>query len=300
MIDFRHETFLALCEEKSYTKTAKKLHITQPAVTQHIQYLEKEYNVKLFVYQGRKLNLTRQGKLLRDFIKTIAADGRRLKESFVELENAKKELIFGATLSIGEYVMPQLLATLLEKEPQLQIHMTVANTRILLEKLNQGELDFILVEGIFDKGAYDTMLFSMESFIAVCAKNSCWAQKSYTLEKIRKVRLILREKGSGTREIFEKILQKHNYTLKSFEKVIEIGNMAAIKTLVEKDMGITFLFQAAAQKELENGQLKKMNIVDLDTQREFNFVFLKNSFYREDYIAIFDKLKQEWENVSKQ
>lgn len=293
MLDFRHETFLALCKELNYTKTAKKLHITQPAVTQHIQFLEKEYRCKLFSYAGRKLSLTDQGKALQSFITTTAADSMRLKESFLKAEAQAKAWTFGATLSIGEYVMPGLLASLLKKDPYLSLHMTVANTKVLLEKLNQGELDFILLEGIFNKGLYETRLFSHEAFIPVCAPSSHWGREEYLLGDLKKARLILREKGSGTREIFEKILHDYNYSLKHFDKAIDIGNMAAIKALVQADVGITFLFQAAAQKELDALQLKKMKITGFNAKREFNFVFLKNSFYQKEYEAIFTTLKTE-------
>ena len=102
----------------------------------------------------------------------------------------------------------------------------------------------------------------------------------------------MRERGSGTREIFENILQKYNYSLQSFDKVIEIGNMAAIKKMVSKGLGITFLFEVAGKMEIDSGILSVIDIHGFSEQREFNFVMLKNSFFRERYMKFYKLLKQ--------
>ncbi len=121
--------------------------------------------------------------------------------------------------------MPKILSNLLIQNPEMNIHMSVANTHVLLERLNNGELDFIVVEGLFDKSDYEATLFSLEKFIPVCSPKSEFANKEVSFQEITKSRLILREQGSGTREIFENILQKNNYSLNAFDKVIEIGNI---------------------------------------------------------------------------
>ncbi len=176
--------------------------------------------------------------------------------------------------------------------PVMKIHMSVAITQILLERMNNGQLDFIVVEGLFDKSKYDSSLFSLEKFIPVCSPKSGFAYEEVGFQEIIKSRLILRERGSGTREIFENILQKKNYSLHAFEKVIEIGNMAAIKKMVSNGLGITFLFEVAAKNEIEDGSLAVINIPGFSEQREFNFVMLKDSFFHERYMIIYELLKQ--------
>jgi DNA-binding transcriptional LysR family regulator len=292
MLDFRHKTFLALCSCGSFTKAAELLHITQPAVSQHIKYLEEYYECKLFEMVNREMKLTRQGKLLREFAMTVFSDSKHFKENFSSVQTDTMRFAFGATLSIGEYVMPDILSRLLLKYPEMNIHMSVANTQVLLERLNNGELDFIIVEGMFDKSEYDSTLFSLERFVPVCSPKSELADKEVVFSSILNSRLILRERGSGTREIFENILLKNNYSLRAFEKTIEIGNMAAIKKIVSKGLGITFLFEAAVKKELKDKSLKVINISGFYEQREFNFVLLKNSFFRERYMMVYKLLKQ--------
>lgn len=291
MVDFRHETFLALCAIKNYTKTAEYLHITQPAVTQHIQYLEEKYNCRLFRYENKKLKLTFQGKQLKELLTRIVADTTHFKRNIENTDFSAEYIIFGTTLSIGEYLMPKVLTKLIQKNPDLNIHMEVRNTQVLLKKLQKGDVDFAIVEGIFDKSNYHSIPFSLEKFIPVCAANSVLADKKVDFNEILQSPLVLRERGSGTREIFENILKQYNYSLNSFQNIIEIGNMAAIKKLVANNIGITFLYEIAAEREIKHGDLSVIDISGFDITREFNFVFLKNSIFESKYIEYFHMMK---------
>lgn len=297
MLDFRYQTFLTLCSCSSFTKAAELLHITQPAVSQHIRYLEEFYGCKLFDTVNRNIRLTHQGELLREFATTVFSDSKHLRENISSVQTQSMKFSFGATLSIGEYVMPDILSRLLEKYPDMRFHMAVANTQVLLERLNSGELDFIVVEGLFDKSGYDSSLFSLERFIPVCSPGSEFADKEVAFQDITGSRLILRESGSGTREIFENILQKNNYSLHSFEKMIEIGNMAAIKKMVSKGLGITFLFEVAGKSEIEYGSLSIIDIQGFSEWREFNFVMLKDSFFCEQFMKINELMKETFNEI---
>lgn len=292
MLDFRHETFLTLCSCTSFTEAAALLHITQPAVSQHIKYLEEFYGCKLIDTANRKTRLTPQGELLKEFALTVFADSKHFKENISQVQTDTMKFSFGATLSIGEYVMPDILSRLLAQYPEMKFHMSVANTQVLLERLNHGELDFIVVEGLFDKSEYDSTLFSLEKFVPVCSPHSKLTNREVSFKDLTQSRLILREQGSGTREIFENILQKNNYSLHAFEKIVEIGNMAAIKKMVSDDLGITFMFEVAGKKELESGELAVIKIPGFSELREFNFVLLKDSFFRERYMKIYELLKE--------
>ena len=106
---------------------------------------------------------------------TVFSDSKHIRENISAVNTDTLQFSFGATLSIGEYVMPEILSSLLTKYPEMKIHMSVANTQVLLERLNSGELDFIVVEGLFDKSQYDSILFSYERFIPVCSPKSEFA-----------------------------------------------------------------------------------------------------------------------------
>lgn len=290
MIDFRIETFLMLCKIRSYTETARKLHITQPAVTQHIKYLEKYYDVKLFYYEGSKLMLTSEGEVLKEYAKAMKANSNRMK---VMLKNKKDKypIKFGATLTVAEYKMEPILEKVLLDKPYLDITMEVDNTSSLLGKLSEGEIDFAIVEGYFDKLKYESEILSVERFIPICSPNNKMSKKKVEFTELFNNRLIIREKGSGTREVFEQALYENNSTINSFDNIVKIGNMNMIKKLVKKDMGITFLYDIVVKEELRKKEIVEININRFKINRTFNFVFLKNSIYKEEYIKWFKYFK---------
>lgn len=210
MLDFRIYTFLELCKTLSYTKTAEKLHMTQPAVTQHIKFLEEFYKNKLFLYSGRTLSLTEYGKLLHRYLVAMNSDSEKVREKILNLSSNNHTLNFGATLTIGEYVIPKVLRKLSSDYPEINVSISVKDTKLLLEKLENGDIEFLLVEGFFEKTKYDSFLFSKEEFVAVCSNKNRFSQGEFTFEDLLEERIIVREKGSGSRDIFEKILYDNN------------------------------------------------------------------------------------------
>ena len=117
MLDTRFFTFLVLCQTKSFTKTAEELHITQPAVSHHIKYLEEYYNVKLYTYVGKKFHLTTSGEVLYQFVSSFYTDSERIKEQLRQSNSASAMLRLGAEQSAGESFLPYLIISYLEKNP---------------------------------------------------------------------------------------------------------------------------------------------------------------------------------------
>lgn len=291
MIDFRHHTFLHLCQIKNYTKTAKKLHITQPTVTQHIKYLEDYYGIKLFNYKAKNLKITPAGKKLYTYTERMIADSKEVKQN-ISQKSSIENIKFGATLSIGEFIMPQLLNKVLSMKNEINLDMLVENTESLLNKLKNGNINFAILEGFFDKSKFGYQLFSKEKFIGVCCSNSKYSKLEPKLEDLLNLNLILRETGSGTRDILEQILYTNNLSKESFASTMEIGNLNVIKELVAQNKGISFMYQAAAQSYLENNQLSILKIENFNIQREFNFVYLKDSIFADQYQKYFNLFKK--------
>lgn len=283
MIDFRFKTFLTLCSTRSYTKAAQKLNITQPAVTQHIKYLEEKYDTKLFKYSGKILELTEEGELLKDIVRSIEVDSEKVYRILKDKKENIKRIKFGATLTIGEYMMPELIEKYMADYPEAKVTMIVENTHRLLYMLREGDIDFAFIEGYFNKLDYNYKMFSKEEFVVVCCPKNHLAGKNVILEQILNENIIIREQGSGTRDIFETTLYEHNMEVTGFKNVTEIGNINVIKTLVEKNLGITFIYKKAVQKELVQGVLSEIYVEDFKALREFNFVTLKNSICPSEY-----------------
>ncbi|WP_459478656.1 LysR substrate-binding domain-containing protein [Clostridium saccharoperbutylacetonicum] len=286
MLDFRINTFLTVCEYMNFTKAAEALCITQPAVSQHIKYLETTYNSKLFEYEGKKIKLTKAGKLLYQTSITMKHDEEYLKGKIKEEQLGITSIKFGATLTIGEFILPAKLNSYLNKNKNMKITMIVENTKELLYRLEHGEIDFALVEGYFIKSEYDYVVYSKENYICVTGKNCKLKEQPQVLEDLLGETLIVREKGSGTRDIFEKNLEEQNLTINDFSKVIEIGNINSIKYLVKNNHGITALYEAAVKEELDNGSLQKVEVSDLQKNHNFYFIWRKNSTFEELYLEI--------------
>lgn len=291
MLDFRVHTFLSVCKQMNFTRAAEELNITQPAVSQHIRYLEELYGIKLFDYKNKKISLTEAGRLLHEVATTMLHDDIHLQGRLKELQGQKASLTFGVTLTVGEFVMPKPVASFLRLYPQVNIKMTVANTQELLKKLDSGELDFALVEGFFAKKEYDSLVYSAERYIAVCGRDYVPRKKLTRIEDTFSERLIIREAGSGTREIFERYLESRNFQLEDYENIAEISNISAIKALIEEGCGITFLYEQAVRKELEEGRLVQILLEDFHVTHDFTFIWRRGSIFSDYYQNLFQILR---------
>ena len=290
MLDFRMETFLTVCQCMNFTRASEKLNITQPAVSQHIHFLEKHYNTKLFRYEGKKLKLTGAGEILRNASLTMMHDEISMQNQMQKTDE-EEEIRFGATRTVGDVLMGRILERYLRRYPDAKICMIVDNTQELLRKLDEGTIDFALVEGFFQKNEYDHQKYSDENYIAVCAPdytfNSDKITTDVSVENLFHERLLVREEGSGTREVLERCLDTQNFSIHDFDKVMEVGSLQTIRELTKAGCGITFLYETAVQDELREGTLKRIPLKSFEISHEFNFIWRRGSIYADRYMEIF-------------
>lgn len=277
MLDHKIITFLEVCEQRNLTKAAESLFITQPAVTQQIKALEQHYGCKLFGYEGKKLVLTSQAKELYHYAIAMKVNQQKVEEQISLSNQQKVKIAFGATLTLGEFVLPPLVIEFLKEFPQVELHMQVDNTSNLLEQLKKGEIDFAFLEGYYSKETYDIVPFFEDSFIGVCSGKHPLAKQTVSFEELYAQRLIVREKGSGTREVLERALSLYNSSIKAWELTATIGNMSAIKEMVKENIGITFMYESAVRKELAEQSLCKIQIKEFHVKREYSCVSLRDS-----------------------
>lgn len=271
MLDQKIETFLSVVKYGSYTAAAKALHMTQPAVTQHIHKLEEFYGCQLIDSKRRAIRLTEEGKLLYQYLSLQQANSQ---EFSLLLRNTIKPLCVGATLSIADYYLPQLLVKeVLNKEERLRV--LVSNTSELIKKLHNDEIDCAFVEGLFDTSFVETKTFLDAQFIPVVAKNHPLANKKITLKEIHEYPLILREPYSGTRQILEGWLKERNDSILSFSQTIELGSFILIKECIAQSQAITFVYKGVVEKELERGELATFSLEHLDIIHSLLFIYRK-------------------------
>lgn len=282
MLDYRILTFLKLCETMNYRITAEELNMTQPAVTQHIHYLEEEYECKLFIYNRKKLEKTNQAILLEEYARSAYYNEIYLKRK-IKSEN-KIKINIGATKTIGEFVIGEKIKKLVKNE-KYDISLTIDNTEKLIKLMELNKLDFILVEGIFNKDKYGYRLYKKDEFIGICSKNHKFNGKSIKFEELFEEDIIIREEGSGTRGIFEQFLSENSFSLEFFKKKITINNFNLIKELVSANCGISFVYNSVVNKNDSIGKFYFKNKIE----REFNYLYLKNTSAKE-LVDFFDKL----------
>ena len=271
MVDYRIRTFLELYETMNYRRTGERLGLSQPAVSQQIHTLENEYGCKLFQYDGKRLHKTPQAHRLAEYARSALYNDQQLRQ---ELKNAPhREIRIGVTRTIGTFVIEPVLSKYL-KTSSANLSVTVDNTEILLHKLEHEELDFALVEGIFDKARYGNALFQKAPFVGLCAASHPFAGRTVTLSDLVGETAVLRENGSGTRAILENTLAEHGYSISIFPRVICANNPSLIIPLVAEGIGITFAYAAAA-----NGRpdIASFHLNCLNEDREFRIVYLKGT-----------------------
>ena len=280
MLDYRVLTFLTLYDEMNYRRTAQKLNMTQPGVTQHIHYLEKYYGVKLFEYDGRQLKRTKQAEQLKRYFESVRAEEISLKEDFIQADSV--HLRVGATKTIGEFVIVPEVREFLQQENH-SLDLIVDNTENLLAMLSRGELDFAVIEGVFDKERYPHHLFKKERFVGICGRRHPFAAQTVSLGEIFREGLIVRERGSGTRRLLEQAISDRGYSLDSFQSCSSISNFSVICELVAKNGAITFAYEPIANSR---DDLATFAVDGIKIQGEFNFVYT-NEKVAKSKIALF-------------
>lgn len=268
MIDNRIETFLTLCSVMNYRKAAERLNLTQPAVTQHIHYFERLYGCKLFVYDRRSLKMTPQAQLLRQYAENIVYQEKKLRAKL--REDGGCSLSIGATKTIGEYVIADHIAAYLA-EPGNRIEVKVDNTEQLLHILQNGELDFALIEGSFRRDQFASQLYRTEPFVGLCGSGHPFAGKTVPLGALWAEHILLREEGSGTRSIFEQLLAERSHSVAEFSRITTISNFSLMRALLARGDTITFAYRAVRGSD---PALAEFSVAGWDIRREFNYVYL--------------------------
>ncbi|WIV12415.1 LysR family transcriptional regulator [Proteiniborus sp. MB09-C3] len=288
MLDIRMESFLSVWKNKSYTKASEELNLTQPAITQHIQSLEKYYGCKFFEYSNRQLRFTKAGELLYRYVLNAKANEQIIMQKLQEINNEKKTLKFAATLTIGEFTLPPILGEFMNTFKEYDITMYVDNTKTVLQMLQNGEIYFALVEGLFKKSDYETKLYKIAPFILTAPiGHPLMSKKEVVLDDLKDETIIIRESGSGSREVLERGLYDKNHTLKDFKNIIEIGNVNVIKKMVKDGIGLSFMYKDAVSEEIKRKEIAEIKIADFIIEREFNFIYLKNDIMQSDYDTFF-------------
>lgn len=277
MIDDKLYTLIVLERERNYTKTAAICHISQPAVTQHIKSLEDFYGIKIFKRNGRELLLTIEGELLVKNARRLYALNNKIK-SEIELSFKKlKQLNIGITLTAGGYFIPEILKVFKENYPLIKFNFHTDLAENLVNRINNFELDFAIIDGIPPKNNLNKTLLSMDQLIVI-ANNShpLLNEKNVSFDMLKKEDFILRHDTADTRKAFDAYLKNHLETIDDFNIILEIDNTALIKELIIKGYGISIMSKALCEQNIKQGAIKEIKINDFKLERGIYLVYPQN------------------------
>lgn len=280
MLDTKLITFLTLCNTKSFTKTAEKLHITQPAVSHHLKFLEEYYQTKLYTYKKRVFRLTKAGEILYEYARTFSSDSERIREQLPLIASQSQKLRLGAERCAGESFLSYLILNFMESYPDYKIKVITNDYEDLAKKLNSGEIDFFLTDGIIPKPEHDYYELCQNSTVCVCSPEHPLAGKIVDTTDIYNNTLILGASKTLSRERIETIFRKNHMSVLYFADTIEVSNsITIVKHLVLANAGISFVYKNTVAREIKNGTLKQIFIKDYHESHSYNLVFLKNSHF---------------------
>lgn len=280
MLDYRYNTFIVLVETKSYTKTAKQINFTQPAVTKHIQFIEKELKTSLVIYQNNQLTITSEGIYLYHQIKKIQSEINKIESFLID----EISLQIGTSKTIGEFIISDTLSEFNQQFDNPKVSVLVDNTSALLSLLTKRKIDFALISGPISISDFDCEVFLEDNILLVCSNQHPLANRTVSINKLSTERFLIRESGSG---IMEAVLNKFNEHKMDYQDLINkqvVGNINVIKDMVYKNEGISFIYQSSVKKELENKNLSTITIKGFNQKQPFYIVknqqqILNNSSY---------------------
>ncbi len=272
----RHlEIFVTVCECGKMSLAAQKLFISQPTVSQAIAELEATYAVRLFERLSKKLYLTEAGQQLEAYARHLLTTFHDLEASLNQSKGSPL-LKLGASITVATCLLPKLLQEFESAFAEIHCHVFVDNTQTIEEQLLSSRLDLGLVEGEVKSPLLEKIPFAQDELILVAAPSHPLASLDHlTIADLSRQSFLLREPGSGTRELFLDHLHTQGITIE--EKWI-CNNSEAIKNAARQGQGLTVLSQLLVQEELAEGSLVKLTIENLLLKRRFHLIYHRNKF----------------------
>jgi DNA-binding transcriptional LysR family regulator len=273
----RLRVFRIVAEELSFTRAAERLFLTQPAVTMQIKNLEEDLGLRLFDRTGQKITLTTAGRMLLDYARKIAELCAEAEQKLAALKGETRgELALGASTTIAQYLLPRLAGDFLAAFPAIQLSILSGNTAEVVGALLEGRIGLGLIEGPPGRSDVRCTTFVEDEILLVVPPSHEWTSAgSVDAAALKESRIILRERGSGTRQVVEDALRKARLDVKRLHIVLDLDSTESIKSAIAAGLGIGFVSRWALGKELALGLLRTVPVKGLRIRREFQFVTLQ-------------------------
>lgn len=272
----RHmKIFATVCKENSITLAAKKLYISQPAVSNAIKELESYYGVSFFDRISKKLYLTKSGEIVYNYALHINSLFEEMEASVRDPETAGK-LKIGSSITIGTHFIPEYIKEFGRKFPDTETYVSIDSSDIIESMVLNNELDLALIEGIVHSDNIVSKDFINDELVVICdINNPLLDKKVLDVSDLTTQKFLMREKNSGSRELAESILLLHNIAI---NPIWESSSTEAIIQGVAKGIGISILPAQLVSDALDRGIIAKLKIADLSFERKYHIIYHKNKY----------------------
>lgn len=277
MLNPKFGTLLTAAELGSFTRAAAALNFTQPAVSHQISQLEQQLGVTLFVRAKGKISLTPEGEIVVQYVRRMKALEQQMLDDLQSADRRLTRLRVGITHTAESNLITEVLAKFGQENDGVSITITTDTIKNLYDAMEHFELDLAVVDSTVPSADLNALLLDTDCIMCVLSNNNPLSRHAMvTLEDLKKERMILRLPSSATRKLFEAHLLSLGMSIDAFDVAMEVDNIATIKDLIRKDLGVSILARSACMDELRKGKLTALPIENLSMVRQMNLVYRKD------------------------
>ena len=263
------QVFLAVANHENVSHAAADLAMSQSAASTALKELEQRFSLPLFDRHGKRLQLNEQGLALRPKAAALISQAEDL-ERLLTLQADVGELKVGATLTIGNYLAVGIMANFMNEHPNADVQLTVENTAAIAAKVRNFELDLGLIEGELQDAQLEVIYWRDDELTPFCAPTHPLADsKQLSEQQLMEADWIVREKGSGTRQAFDRAMTG---ILPNLKLRLELQHTEGIKRAVEAGLGIGCLSRLTLEEAFKRGTLIPLAAPERNWQRKFYFI----------------------------
>ena len=266
------EVFQAIARNRSFSLAAKRIHLSQPTLSEHVRELEEELGHRLFVRKGRVTLLSEAGRVFETYAARVAAtvaDGRRALD---ELDGLRKgSLVIGSSTTPGIYLLPRVVGAFRVRHPGIDLRLDIANSREIEDRVRANELDLGVIGGHELASGEECLAAGLvDELVLVVPRGHRWArQRAVSPSRLAEEPLLLREDGSDTRRVTEQALAQAGVR---FTPGMQLGHTEAIKQAVSAGLGVAFVSVYAVMDDVATRRLAALRLRGLRIHRHFHLI----------------------------
>nr|YP_010276945.1 lysR transcriptional regulator [Thalassionema bacillare]UHY40468.1 lysR transcriptional regulator [Thalassionema bacillare]UHY40855.1 lysR transcriptional regulator [Thalassionema bacillare]UHY41113.1 lysR transcriptional regulator [Thalassionema bacillare] len=294
----------AIATEKSFTKAANVLFLSQPYLSRQIKALEKTLDVNLVRRNSQIICLTENGEIFLQYTERILALCEESCRALIDLKNGERgNLGVGASQTIGTYLMPRLLALFAQNNPQIKLKVQVNSTRLISKLIVNRQVDLAVVGGQVPKELKQSL--DIEPFVEdelnliISNSNPFAKQKKIKKEDLYHLNFITLHSTSTIRKFVDNILKKNNIEIEQLKIVMQLNSIEAIKTAVSLGLGVAFVSSSAIEKEIKLQTIKILEIENIKITRVLSIISNPNCYKSKAFKLFYKELLILKQNVKK-